>query len=178
MIKVGQIEKEIKDSTWPMRCKGSAWDRFGRWYSDREQHRLDLITLVKDVDLEKAVMSLDWTKPIQTRSGVPAELVTTLEGQPRSHVVKYIHDNRACVSQVFPSGHIQHVGVERKEDIINVPPPPPKTYELWLNVYPVDSGCFNYTHETRAYADQQADVNRVACLKVTYTHGEGLDDES
>jgi hypothetical protein len=46
----------------------------------------------------------------------------------------------------------------------------PETKTIWVNVYP-STAC---GHQTKQQADRRAANNRLACVQVTYTEGEGL----
>lgn len=48
---------------------------------------------------------------------------------------------------------------------------PPKTGKLWLNVY---SDSDLYLYETRESADRHAGSDRLACVEVNWTEGQGL----
>lgn len=48
--------------------------------------------------------------------------------------------------------------------------PWPKSGELWVNIYP--NRAHNY--ETKKLADEYADSDRLACVRVEWTEGEGL----
>lgn len=47
----------------------------------------------------------------------------------------------------------------------------PVTHERWVNIYPDDVVSINPSKEQ---ADHRADPYRIACIKITYTEGEGL----
>ena len=53
---------------------------------------------------------------------------------------------------------------------------PPKR-EAWVNIYPnLSNNVFlaSYLHTTRAAADEHAGTDRVACVRIEYTEGQGL----
>jgi hypothetical protein len=55
----------------------------------------------------------------------------------------------------------------------------PVVQTRWLNIYPGDGGayvceCRAYVYECRADADRYARKNRIACIQITYTEGDGL----
>jgi hypothetical protein len=111
------------------------------------------------------MQTVDWNKPIQTRDGQPARLVTVIKGV-YGHVVVV---NEGSVIKVTSAGLFQGEPYTDPLDIINVPPKK-RTGEAWLNVYPDDAA----VHDTRALADTMANPNRIACVRVQWTEGEGL----
>lgn len=58
---------------------------------------------------------------------------------------------------------------EYASDLLNIP----ERHEMWVNCYP---GLSSYGYPTRAQADAHAAPYRIACVRVVYTEGEGLDD--
>jgi hypothetical protein len=52
----------------------------------------------------------------------------------------------------------------------------PKKHEVWINFYDDDGeGDYDsYSYSSRAIADESADSNRIACVRVEFTEGEGL----
>ena len=61
---------------------------------------------------------------------------------------------------------------ESPYDLVNVP----KKHEAWINFYDDDGeGDYDsYSYSSRAIADENADSNRIACVRVGFTEGEGL----
>lgn len=62
--------------------------------------------------------------------------------------------------------------IESPYDLVNVP----KKHEVWINFYDDDGdGDYDsYSYSSRAIADESADSNRIACIRVEFTEGEGL----
>jgi len=62
--------------------------------------------------------------------------------------------------------------VNNPYDLVNVP----KKHEVWINFYDDDGeGDYDsYSYSSRAIADENADSNRIACIRVEFTEGEGL----
>lgn len=48
-----------------------------------------------------------------------------------------------------------------------------KTGTFWINIYKDDEQI--YRHNTREIADKEASVNRLACIEVKWTEGDGID---
>ena len=120
-------------------------------------------------------MTVDWTKPIQTRDGRPARLLGVLKGRPfTSHVVALPEESdtsRECL-MIRNSDGSASMGCTHPLDIINVPPEPRK-FVRWCNVYPQDVITMYYD---RVRADSAALGSRTGCRKIIIT--EGYDDET
>jgi hypothetical protein len=59
---------------------------------------------------------------------------------------------------------------ESPYDLVNVP----KKHEVWINMYDTEGvlvGCAYHTHEQ---ANAKANIDRIACIRVEFTEGEGL----
>lgn len=67
-------------------------------------------------------MSLDWSKPIQTRRGEPARLLGTISGTGFTHFVAVkFHVGGEVGYAVFPSGHASSAYSNSEQDIVNAP---------------------------------------------------------
>ena len=62
------------------------------------------------------------------------------------------------------------------DQIIRNAPAPKKTFEIWLNCYTDDdsSRVCTYGHLTKEEADKECNPWRTACVKLTFTEGDGL----
>jgi hypothetical protein len=64
-----------------------------------------------------------------------------------------------------------------QEDLINIPQKTTK----WLNIYRYDRDIYDryiynsYIHPTQKEADNVCDDNRIACIKIEFEEGEGLE---
>ena len=110
-------------------------------------------------------MKIDRTKTYRTKSG--------------QDVVIY----RVCAEGVYPvhgaigsasyswttEGHIVYGDRTDGRDLVEVK----EKRSEWINIYPRSAGGYN----TREMANALASENRIACIRVTYTDGEGLDNE-
>ena len=137
-------------------------------FSDYETARAavtDVIAQLNGQQLQQQMV--DWSKPIQTRGGQPARLVTVIKGT-FNHVV--VVDDKQVI-QVTEGGLWQGEPYAEPMDIVNVPPKK-MTGEFWVNIYPDGSSAAG--HLSRAEADKLASTNRVACKRVQWTEGEGL----
>ena len=119
-------------------------------------------------------MSVDWTKPIQTRDGKPARLLGVLRGLEHlgevcAHVVA-VQNNGEYMTSRYATGSLIRLS-EQAGDIINVPPPPRK-FVRWVNLYEDDTTFF---HDTRKAANI-AGAGRIGCRRVELA--EGFDDET
>ena len=119
-------------------------------------------------------MKIDWNKPIQTRNGHEVRIYTT-EGQWPTYPVigERQSDSRNWILERWTLNGLLNPGdSECESDIINVP----EKHTLWLNIYA--HGCARVlkleSHDTRKDADGYAPHDRIACVEVTFTEGEGL----
>jgi len=117
---------------------------------------------------------LDLTKPIQTRDGKKAKIVSStwkatgrndcilaaVEGPYGDVPVVALPNGRVCTSN------------EEPDDLVNVP----KTYIKWLNIYPDPYNIIITPWNTKedANASTVPGKDRIACVKIEYTEGEGL----
>lgn len=115
---------------------------------------------------------VDWTKPIQLRDGTPARLVGVLKNHRRPRVIACVrHDGVEVVHQVGEDGYCDY----ERASITNVP----VTRTVYLNFYDAGTDCVPIcsVHDTKELADSVGGgcMVKVACVKVTYTEGEGLE---
>lgn len=127
-------------------------------------------------------MSVDWDKPIQTRSGKKARFIGMRNHPTYPRVVAVTHyTDRHCTNAYEHIDTYTEDGIAYKEqmqhpnDIINVP----ERHVLWLNCYSGAEGevAHCYWHESREGADHWASSNRnrrIACIKIEFEEGEGL----
>ena len=60
---------------------------------------------------------------------------------------------------------------ETPYDLVNVP----KKHEVWINFYNDGEGGYDsFSYSSQAIADESSDSNRIACVRVKFTEGEGL----
>jgi hypothetical protein len=80
-------------------------------------------------------------------------------------------DGREEIRTRHPDGRV-NPGRDSPYDLVNVP----KKHEVWINFYDDDGeGDYDsYSYPSRAIADESADSNRIACIRVEFTEGEGL----
>jgi hypothetical protein len=80
-------------------------------------------------------------------------------------------DGTESIQLRLANGRI-HPSKDSPYDLVNVP----KKHEVWINFYDDDGeGDYDsYSYPSRAIADESADSNRIACIRVEFTEGEGL----
>lgn len=114
-------------------------------------------------------MKLDPTRPVQTRDGRKARIVSDKIG---IHPLKYIAvvTNEDGKEYAMPFSYEGRVYNDAKSigDLVNVP----EKREMWVNVYEGEPCVFSYA--SRNYADMNSHPNRIACVHVEYEVGEGL----
>lgn len=109
---------------------------------------------------------LDLTKPLQTRNGEKAELVYDgISGDWPLAVVVHRHSGEITMRTYTREG-IFYLDKNSTCNLMNVP----EKWTIWLNVYEGQQT----GHPSRRLADRYAGPNRIACVEVTYTEGEGL----
>lgn len=110
---------------------------------------------------------IDWSKPIQTFKGKPAKFVYCLKTNSPQCMVVVVEDVEDNLWVLTREGKSVHTPIVR-----NVPEE--KTF--WLNIYPMSLGV---AHSCKEEADTEANfrdlAKRIACVKITYKEGEGLD---
>lgn len=115
----------------------------------------------------------DPTKPVQTRSGRPARILTTYSRNPRFPIVALVEDIAGVESaRQYSLNGEQNLDVVGNFDLVNVPEK--RVIEFWRNIYRSPSLCGD--HETREAADCSASPERIACahIRQEFVVGEGL----
>lgn len=114
---------------------------------------------------------LDLTKPVQTRDGRTARIICTdaktSSGFPIIALVADASGNEFLVSHTS-DGYYNSSKDKHNNNLINIP----EKHEMWVNCYP---GLTARDYLTRKAADYAATPARIACVKVTWTDGEGLE---
>lgn len=112
--------------------------------------------------------TLDITKPVQTRDGKPARIVSTKLGKtyPLGAIITYSNGDE--VFNTYEIGGMQHAnGVHSVNDLINVP----EKFIRWVNFN--KSGTVT-SYVNRQSADYCARDDRLACIKVEFEEGQGV----
>ena len=120
-------------------------------------------------------MTFDPSKPCKTKDGRFVEIITT-DGREPYPIVGYVEDTlipwlwyrTGKRSDLSPEDH----------DLINIPEPK-LSGEVWVNFYlvtpPTSPATIDWrTYSTREMADRCSGPNRIACIHVPWTEGEGL----
>jgi len=120
---------------------------------------------------------IDFSKPLQTVSGLPVRYLGVLnEGTSKeTHVISIClpTDNRERLFEVKKAGDYWiacNVGYRYSHlTIVNVP----KKHVYWVNFYSDD---YCVEHFTKEEADNCASNDRIACVRVEFSEGDGLID--
>ena len=116
-------------------------------------------------------MTFDPTKPVQTRDGRKARIVSDKVSRGGYKYIAIISEESGDEwSGTFISdGSYYASGDACHRDLINVP----EKREMWVNVY---DGSYKSPvgHDSRESADLCSFQNRIACVRVEYEVGEGL----
>lgn len=111
----------------------------------------------------------DPTKPVQTRDGKPARILASDLRNPAYPIVAAIYqlDQEVAFTYAKNGRYLDSV-VKDEMDLINIP----EKHVRWLNVYPTGLGRLYLSREE---ADRFSSPNRIACIRIEYEEGEGLE---
>lgn len=114
----------------------------------------------------------DPTKPCTTREEQLARIICTDRkgSDGKLSIVALVMDNNGsenCWHYSQDGEFLNSISTDHRLDLVNIP----ETHEAWVNIYKNGAA-----RPTRRDADNSANSNRVACIKVTYKDGEGLAD--
>jgi hypothetical protein len=70
---------------------------------------------------------------------------------------------RRADGRVYPDKYSSH-------DLVNVP----EKHEVWINLYHTENVFFGCAYPTREQANAKANIDRIACVRIKFTEGEGL----
>jgi len=110
----------------------------------------------------------DPTKPVQTRDDRQARIICADRKSERYPIVALVTDEEGCETTYYytkDGSYLMHQ--IRYLDLINIP----KKKEGFLNIYRCGSVAL---HADKYLADKRSLYDRIACIKITYTEGEGL----
>ena len=114
---------------------------------------------------------LDLTKPlILTETNKPARYLGALIGTDYPLVFAVVFNDREEIVCTDKDGNLR--GLRNK--ITNIPEPK-RSGEVWVNIYAIESAMHFNGYTTREQADYNALSKRLACVRVTWTEGDGLD---
>lgn len=118
--------------------------------------------------------NLDLTKPVQTRQGQPVRVLCSDRAHPEYPVIALVRmQNGTEFLETYTADgkRVPSAADDSLNNLVNVP----QKIEGWLNFY-ADGSFSQYLHSIRENADDIAEgaKDRVACVKISYTEGEGL----
>ena len=106
----------------------------------------------------------DFTKPVQTRSGLPVTIITT-KGRGKYCVLGFVGEDE-FVTRWNIDGRIDCSKVNHELDLINVP----EKRVMYVNIY---RELVPFAYMSREHADQDKYIkDRIACIRVEYTEGQ------
>ena len=119
-------------------------------------------TFAKSSASKDITMSIDFNKPVRTKSGIPVQIITTNGREPYS-VVGYIGDDES--PGTWTADGVLRFGSGDELDLENF------KKRGWINIYPEDAGYLwkNWTHNiyaTKTEADSFALGTRIACIEI------------
>ena len=120
-------------------------------------------------------MNFDPTKSVTTRDGRPARIICS-DSRGTKPLVALLTDLNGCehVKFLCIDGTYYGLGIELPWDLVNTPERIEREY--WVNVY---ADYISYLYGTKAEADKNALLGRIACVpvKISCVAGEGLEKE-
>ena len=111
-------------------------------------------------------MGIDITKEYMTTDGYEVRIYA-VDGVGIYSVHGAIKTETGWAARTWTSDGMRYSG-EGSSNLIEKP----KTYVKWVNLYSNGVAC---TYSSKGYADLGAG-DRIACVKIEFTEGEGLDD--
>jgi hypothetical protein len=116
-------------------------------------------------------MTIDWSKPVQTRDGRKVRILCTDGPDTKYPVVGFAAES--TLHQWAIDGRFLMHGEESRHDLINAPERIKR--KVWVNVYP-DVETPSLTFVSKQVADRQAGPDRLACvsIEIDCEVGEGL----
>jgi hypothetical protein len=131
--------------------------------------------LASRFQLVEEPQAIDWSKPLQTKSGNPFELFSSC-ARGNYPVVGYVSDHENLTSYTTDGYYVGH-NVLHPLDLQNVPEKA-TTVARYVNVCKhAGKLVAGELHPTREAADIWKDENRVSCMKMEVTLVEGQFDE-
>ncbi len=135
-----------------IRLKGYA----GYWYEDR-------------FELVSKVSEIDWTKPLETKSGEPFELLTERHRNFHYPMLGYVGTGPSLTSYTNEGKFL--VGSDCDKDLQNVKSKPLSTVK-YFNLFKNGLN-ISFEHPTRKSADNAHNASaRIGCKRVVFTEGE------
>lgn len=111
--------------------------------------------------------ALNLDEPVQLVDGTPARVLAKDLKGPRSIVIAVPQsDGVEALSSRYVDGRLR-LNADTDYDLINVP----VRKVWWVNVYEKNQHVFYHTRED---ADANHTEDRIACLRIEYTKGDGL----
>lgn len=116
--------------------------------------------------------TFDPSKPVQTRGGRKARIVCADVKGDKPIIAVLTKDDGAEYAERFRADGAMHNRpwpVEGPTDLVNVP----EKHVRWVNAYA--SGSASVGYRTREDADLYAGRQRIACIRIEFEEGEGLE---
>lgn len=108
---------------------------------------------------------IDWDKPLRTKSGLPARLVSKRTGDDKYIMGVIIEGKKRDRFEIYKSDGRYSDNDLSGLDLENVP----EKIVRYVNYYP--SGA-SYCYETRDSADSASMYNRVSCVRIEFEEGQ------
>lgn len=110
---------------------------------------------------------IDLTKPVQTRDGLKAVIISVNDAAGQPVVAAVRERNGWRIQRFYEDGLWTKLGGLGSNDLVNVP----EKVKVWVNLY--NETCCS-VWPSKEIADLSAIKTRIACVEITYTVGQGL----
>lgn len=109
----------------------------------------------------------DYTKPARTKEGREARFIGKIENKtyPLVFAVKDFDGIEVADTYTLDGGY-NHTGIKTCDDLENIP----EKHVRYINVYSLDNTFV--VKRTREEADEDADEDRTACIRVEFEDGQ------
>ena len=124
-------------------------------------------------DINKCPKDKDGNLLAQTFEGNPVTLIFT-NGREPWLLGGYEGNTAVSVSLWHKDGSFLPSYDPCIHDLINIPEPK-RSGEVWVNIYAIESAMHFNGYTTEEQADYNALPKRIACVRVPWTEGEGLE---
>lgn len=116
-------------------------------------------------------MTIDLTKPVKTRDGRTARIVSTNLCGPYPIAAVVERGDGETLIICTSEGKIADGDGESSLDLMNVP----EKHEAWINIYHNEHECpWVCSYQTKEEADYRAAPDRISCVRVEYEIGDGV----
>ena len=115
-------------------------------------------------------MPFDPKEPVQFRyAPEQVRIVATDLKDDRPIVIAVTIAGKETIGFRHADGRVQS-GRDNVYDLVNVP----KKHEVWVNFYDEEGVVVSFAYASEELANEKSHIDRIACVRVEFTEGEGL----